>query len=607
MNQEKIKDRIFRRAAKLWGYNELEADSSFDPIVGLMLSATASELEKLGFELESSRARITERVLEVLFPEEVSGVMPSRSVLQIFPLENGTRLSLHDHFKIDQKASQGLNRSEAPGKDIYFCPTIEAHLTTARVEYLAHGKVMKMQETSFSTAVLEKSESHMPAGEIWVGIRSSDSGSLDNMMFYIDLNNQYQKELFFHYINQVKVCYNNQEFELVKGYNVDQKPVDFSDVLMKNHLELDYIYQDVNAYYFSRFFTLKQKIEPAEKCQSGELFTRYFPDSKIAEDEDIIWLQFKFPETVEDEVLQNVSIILNCVPVVNIYNTKAYKRALGRLDILPIQSEDHFLALDYVSDDAGRRFDVKNYERERDSISAILRRGGVSRFDHRSASELLQYLLEVIKDETAAFSAIGGDLAREMLVQISQNMAALHQLAQEKNFSYIHNPYLMITGNTSRSETSYNISYWNTQAEEANHIRPGTLFAADQPGSLICERNSVMITSSWGGRKSLSPQDKILSFRTALLSRGRIVTPADIRELAMGHFKDTITDARVEKGTRKEVALKNGFSRTVDVHLFRNLSIGDIGEEEWKYSCESFLLKLENNSTHMLPYRIFEH
>ena len=94
MNQDRIKDRILRRAARMWGYSELEAETSFDPIVSLLLSASAAELEKLGFELESSRSRIIERVLEVMFPEEVSGVIPARTLLQVSPLENNAEVSL---------------------------------------------------------------------------------------------------------------------------------------------------------------------------------------------------------------------------------------------------------------------------------------------------------------------------------------------------------------------------------------------------------------------------------------------------------------------------------------------------------------------------------
>lgn len=606
MNQEKIKDRILRRAARLWGYNELMADSSFDPIVGLMLSATASELEKLGFELESSKARITERVLEVLFPEEVSGVMPSRSILQVCPVENGTRISLRDHFKMVNRAANGPNRYEDTEKDIYFCPTIEVFLTKASIEYVAHGKIIRDASHSFSGAVVEKSAVNLPAGELWIGIRNPDKEYLENLMLYIDINNPYQKESFSHYIKQFKLYLADKELELIEGYNAEERWVDLESILEKNYPELEYIYQEVNAYYFSRYFTIRSTIGPSGSS-NGELFERYFPESKLSEEEDLIWLRCKFPEVIEDDVLKNMSFIFNCVPVINIYNVKSYRRALGRLDILPMYSEDHFLALDYVSDDSGRRFDVKKYPSEGDGVSAVLRRGGVSRFDGREALELLKYIMEVIKDETAAFSAIGGDSARDLLVQINQNMAALHQLVGEKKKSYIHNPYLVITGNGLKPEGSYNLSYWNTQAEEANHIRPGTLFVTDLPGTLICEKNPVMITSSVGGRSCLTFQDKIREFRTALLSRGRIVTPADIKEFAMKNFKDAITDIKVEKGTKKGTALKEGFCRTIDIHLFRNPDIDKLDEDEWIYLRESFLLALEKKSVHMIPYRIFEH
>ena len=45
MNQDRIRDRILRRASRMWGYNESETENSFDPLVGLLISACASELE----------------------------------------------------------------------------------------------------------------------------------------------------------------------------------------------------------------------------------------------------------------------------------------------------------------------------------------------------------------------------------------------------------------------------------------------------------------------------------------------------------------------------------------------------------------------------------
>ena len=74
MKQDQIKNRMLKRASKMWGYSELESESAFDPVLELILSACASELEKLHFEQENSRTRITERILEVIFPDECANI-----------------------------------------------------------------------------------------------------------------------------------------------------------------------------------------------------------------------------------------------------------------------------------------------------------------------------------------------------------------------------------------------------------------------------------------------------------------------------------------------------------------------------------------------------
>lgn len=606
MNQERIKDRILRRAARLWGYNELEAETSFDPIVSLLLSATASELEKLGFELESSRSRIVERILEIMFPEEVSGVIPSRSLIQVFPLENQSAVSLYNNFKTSKRIHNVFNPVESGSKDVFFSPTIEAKLTTAKVEFIAYGNTLNRVESFFFTDLFSKGEQHIPSGEMWIGVRCPAKADVENLMFHIDINNNYQKELFFYYLKQAKIYFGEKEFSLKEGYNVDQENINLENIITKNYSDLEHIYTDVNQYYFGNFFTLEEKLSHADKPQNEELFAQYFKGNKLAEEDDMIWLKFKFSEAVVSEVLENVSVTLNCIPVVNVHNVTSYHRVTGRLNIIPIKSDDYFLDIDYVSDDRGRRFDLKNYAAETSGTSVVLRKGGVSRFDQRGASELLQYLLELIKDETAAFSGIGGDSAKETLRQISQNIAALHQLAKEKSFAQANNPYLVITADSQDSEIACNISYWLTHAEEGNDIKPATVLTVEGSNVSALDKTAVMIKASTGGRKSLSSQDKILEYRNSLLTRGRIVTVADIRIFGLNHFKNTLKDIEVSKGTKKEVSLKGGFSRTIDIFLIRNPEIKDsIKDSEWEYLCESFLLKLKNASANIYPYRIF--
>lgn len=605
MNQERIKDRILRRAARMWGYNELEAETSFDPVVGLLLSACAAELEKLSFELENSRSRIIERVLDVMFPEEVSGVIPARTLIQVAPLENNVKISRYESFKTSIRKQNIYNPAESTVKDLYFSPSIEVKLTTAIVKYFAYNDTLHCVESFFFDDVVGKADRHLPSGEVWLGIKSSQKEDLEDLMFFIDINNTYQKELFFYYLQQVKVYCGQNEYTLKPGYNEENEELNIDNIIAKNYSDLDCIYNEINQHYRSHFFTLRGKIS-FESQQKSELFDHYFPNHKVGEEDDLIWLKFCFSEAIVPDILQNVRFALNCVPVLNIRNIKMGRKITGRLNIISIEEEDHFLDLDHVSEESGRRLDLKNYEADNEEMTAVLRNGGVSRFDRRSASELLQYLLELIKDETAAFAGMGANAATEVLRQINQNVASLHQIAREKNFIQTNNPYLVISSGNAETETRCMISYWSTTSEEANNLKPASVLIAEGNGKSVLKERAVMIRTSVGGRKKLSPQDKILEYRNSLLTRGRIVTIADIRTFGMNHFKNLITEVEVRKGTKKEVSLKGGFSRTVDIFLTRNKDVVEIQDPEWNYLIESFLLKLQSMSANIYPYRVFE-
>ena len=607
MNQEQIKNRMIKRASRMWGYSELESESSFDPVLELLLSACASELEKLRFEQENSRTRITDRILEIIFPNQIVGVVPSQTLLQLTPVENNVQLSRYNHFKAIKKTQNIYDPTQVNTKDIYFSPTLEMKLTTAQVKYLLYGNKALQQESFFYQEEIARSERNIPSGEFWIGIHAPEVEKLEDLCFYIDVNNKEQKEFFTYYLQQVKVFSEGKEYELAEGYNTPTNSIEYENIISKNYTGIDAIYNEVNQFYQANFFTLKGTIYPKteeEKSVATTLLENYFLDHKFITEKDIIWLQFKFYEVITPKVLENVRIALNCVPAINIRNTEDYKRIKGQLTIYPITGEDSFLDIDYISDNYKKRYDVKNYLSD-DNISIVLRRGGVARFDERNALEHLQHLLGLIREETAAFSAIGNEYAiEEELKQIGQNLASIYQNIKEKNLSLNTNPYLIFSSNNREMDMNFTISYWHTAAEEGNDIKTGVLLDCDSENKTAISR-AITVRPSLGGRRGLTTSDKILEYRNALLSRGRIVTIADVKTFAKSHFKHTIKGLDVQKGTKKEISLKGGFKRTIDIYLNKNKEV-EVSETEWEYLKDSFLIKLEKSSTNIYPYRIFE-
>ena len=607
MNQEQIKNRMIKRASRMWGYSELESESSFDPVLELLLSACASELEKLRFEQENSRARITDRILEIIFPNQIVGVVPSQTLLQLTPVENNVQLSRYNHFKAIKKTQNIYDPTQVNTKDIYFSPTLEMKLTTAQVKYLLYGNKVLQQESFFYQEEIARSERNIPSGEFWIGIHAPGVEKLEDLCFYIDVNNKEQKEFFTYYLQQVKVFSEGKEYELVEGYNVPINSVEYENIITKNYTGIDAIYNEVNQFYQGNFFTLKGTLYPPqgeEKSVATTLLENYFFNHNFMTEKDIIWLQFKFYEVISPKVLENVRINLNCVPAINIRHTEDYKRIKGQLTLYPLMGEDSFLDIDYIADNHKKRYDVKNYLSD-DNISIVLRRGGVARFDERNALEHLQHLLSLIREETAAFSAIGNEYAiEEELKQIGQNLASIYQNIKEKNLSLNTNPYLIFSSNNREMDMNFTISYWHTAAEEGNDIKTGVLLDCDSENKTAISR-AITVRPSLGGRRGLTTSDKILEYRNALLSRGRIVTIADVKTFAKSHFKHTIKGLDVQKGTKKEISLKGGFKRTIDIYLNKNKEV-EVSETEWGSLKDSFLIKLEKSSTNIYPYRIFE-
>ena len=608
MKQEQIKNRMLKRASKMWGYSELESENAFDPVLELLLSACASELEKLRFEQENSRARITERLLEVIFPDEVTGITPSQTLLQLTPIENNVQISRYSHFKAVKRIQNLYDPTQVKTMDIFFSPTLEMKLTTAQVKYLVFGNKILQQESFFYQEEVDQSDRNIPSGEFWVGLHAPEVEKLEDLCFYIDINNKEQKEFFNYYLQQVKVFCGEKEYELVEGYNVPINSIEYEDIISKNYTNVEAIYNEVNQFYQGNFFTLKGNIYPER--EKNEYITSFieenFSNHRIATEKDIVWLRFKFYEVITPKILENIRIALNCIPVVNMYNTKKTKRIKGQLTIYPIIGDNTFLDIDYISDDDGKRYEVKNYQKDsEDNISFVLRRGGVARFDERSALDHLQHTLRLIRDETASFSAIGNDFAIDAeLRQIGQNLASIYQNIKKRSLSLNTNPFLIISSMNKELDMSFTFSYWHTAGEEGNDIKTGVSLECDKSNKTAI-KSAITVKPSLGGKRGLSTADKILEYRNALLSRGRIVTIADVKTFAKSHFKHTIKGLEVQKGTKKEVSLKGGFKRTIDIYLNKNKEV-EVSETEWEYLKDSFLIKLEKASTNIYPYRIFE-
>lgn len=609
MRQERIKDRVLKRAARSWGFSDVEMETSFDPVVSMMLNALSYELEKIAHELEDSKTRVVERVLEIMFPEVTSGAKPARAILHALPIENNIKVSLQNQMTASRRIHNIYNPLAPITKEIALAPTLEVKLSACEVKYIAYERNLYQISNLFYKDVVRDYNHTLPSGEIVLGIELSDEKvlELEDLMLYIDIKNTHQKEMFHYYLKQMKCFLDNEEIQVEEGYNVPLNNLNIEGIINHNYSNLSEVMQEVNEFYFDNFYTLKGILKYKNIKEYAPEY-KPFEEAINKSDKSVIWIKMVFPESLVPQIIDNVSFTANCVPVINKKKHALTKTLDTFLSYIALDTKnDIFLDIDTVVDGLNKRYEIKEFkEGILEEGSAVLRTGGVSRFDSRTASELLQNVLDLLKDESSSFAGLGKDFMNSSLIEINQLLASVEQQAKESSFSKSNDPYLMIKPKADESiGKSFKISYWSTCAEEGNDIKAGTVLECKDDLFFVSQTTTLM-TNTVGGLNKQNNKDRILAYRNALLTRGRIVTFADIKAFGFNHFKSSIKDIRIEKGTRKEISVKAGFSRTVDIFIATNPEEKQhLSNSEWEYLCDSFMRNLKNKSSNVFPYRIF--
>lgn len=608
--QERIKDRILRRASAFWGYTDTELETSFDPIVSLLLDACSSELEKLSAELNNSRTRVVERLLEIMSPESKTGTLPAHSIFHVKPIENNFKVSYNHQFDYEKLIPNIYDPLNPLQKKIFLGPTSEFILANADLSYMVFGDGMYSMTRSIHKDLISKGTKHLKPATMWLGITCDEHiESLEKLMFFTNLKNIHQRDIFYHYLRHAKIYLGDKEIPFKEGYNSENSDLDIEAIVNKNYNQINQHYLDVNKFYHNQFFHLTENIVIDQRAFEMPMeFQESFNSEKLKEIDNVMWIRIEFPEAMINEVLENAMFYINSFPVINKQLISVSQSVDPFINYIPLKTDDSFLDIKEITDTKGYKYHVKNFvDGNLNSGDATLRNSGVVRFDERNASEIIQYLLEVIKDERASFSMISGDFVQNTIKQMNQQIATLEQEVKKQKFESTNYPYVIIkTKNEGKNIIGnlFTITYWVTTGEYGNDVKPGTKFKPITANDYF-EESSYLLLTSVGGKSRLPTQEKILAYRESLLTRGRVVTIADIKVFCQNHFKHSIVSVDVKKGTKKNASTNKGFERTIDIILERDYKKDlPIAEYEWQYLCDNLMHKLKNVSSNIYPYNL---
>ncbi len=601
---EEIRNRMVRKSASLWGVPINEIEMSFDPIVTLLISACAFEIEKLSREIGESQTRITEKLIQLMTPEMVYGPKPAHSILYTLPVEQ-RNLVKPEHVFFHKKKIPWKNAS-VRYRNVYFSSIKDFVLVNAEVKYIASGDSFRgVGDKLYPEELMSDNVGDsLPSSTLYIGITSEfDELDLNNLSFFFDISKTLGKELFFHHLKNSRWSQAENDIPVVPGFytaKVARKIVldsMFEDVANKS----SNIVQQITQYYNKNYCTVYtgKKKHPLEASEFNEI-TDIINVNGINVENGVRWIKLEFPTIVTNDMLSQVTCAINTFPVISralnefTYNLKKY------INIIPIVTDDHFLDINAIANVDGDEYTEKSGRlTDTDKGVFMIRNDNVGKLDHRKAREYLLHLIELLKDESASFSLFNKDFLQTNLKQLNQLIALLEKNVLEVIEKPMETSYVMVR--PYRKKEKLLVSYWTTSGELGNGIKSGSEVEIYR-GAGVKQKSSFLLRTTFGGRDEMSLEERNNAYRRSLLSRNRIVTKEDVKALCYEIYGGKIAAVHVENGYHKDQSRNRGLVQCIDIVI--TPSTKKVEEHEWDLLNSNLLLFLEKNSTNVFPYKI---
>lgn len=603
-------------AARFWGLPDTDTEANFDPLVALLMGACAAELEKINGEIENSRSRVLERLVQLLSPEALTGVLPAHAIAYALPADPLAHTGPEDQFYISKRFAPLQDEEKAVWKDIYFSPVGTFTLHKATVKYKAAGNKIILTDKSISNQqpLNTKDGKGFSANHLWLGIETKLL-KLDGLRFYFDPIHQSHKKHFFNQLPKAEWVIDTQKINHEAGYPLKKNAANYFDidaVLNRDISATEKSDDHIHQTYLHHFITLadagNKTAKSFDKPGVPAIIRDVFDEKELAkmQAETLHWVCIQFPEDIGGDILEEVIVSANCFPVVNRHLLDINYRLKEFINIIPLLSEESFLDIYHIADEQGATLHLRKDNDTENDFSVLLRYGGVGRFDSREAAETVDKLVHLLREETAAFSILGNDFLQNEMTTLQQTINKLEQQITNKQLLKGNTPYLVINNKKKDARQTVYVKFWSSNGADANLIKaetPLSVYSSSQFESGAAK----LVTTMQGGRNKLSDAEKVLAYKSALLSKQKLVTNEDIAAFCKLRLAFTGAELQIRKGMDVMAGQWNGLTRTLDVTIL--LSQKDLSKLQEKGTIEfwqnDLQTAIDQHSNFFMPVRVF--
>ncbi len=598
--KEDIKNRMLRKAAELWGVPANEIKESADPLIHLLLSACASEIEQLSGEISESQDQITERLIQLLTPDTVFDTKPAHAIAYADCL--APKVKMDASYSL--YAKKEIEDTQAV-ENIHFSPTQLTNLVAAKIKYMILGnKAYEFldRKSKDIVQIFNEKESVKPS-TLYLAIESDlDEIPLDQMAVYFEYLGVEEKELFYYHLKNAVWSTADHTIETIQG---------FQQVQAKNEVNLDVVFggtptktstliNEINAYYNKFYITLQSKDIPLEASSFPEIES-LLAKEKIELPSDLRWLKIEFPTVVRNSMLSRLFCTFNTFPVVNRKKEHFAYQVKKMFSIIPIISEALFLDIKSIRNTEGDTYKLQHTNAEfSEKGTYVLRSKNVAPIDSQNAKDYLVRLIELLKSESAAFSFMEQDFLSENVETLNQTISKIEQKLSEVSIQNKHTNYISIK--PYKEAENILVEYWTSSGVFANTIKTGTQLQIYE-GYDINPNTTYLVTPTFGGQNKLSREQCLNAYRSSTLSHGRIITKQDIIALCHDLYQDKIETVEVRKGTLKDYSFSKGLVQCMEIILIPSEN-NPVEDYEWDYLNDNLMTILGEQSMNIYPFKI---
>ena len=559
------KERMLKHIAMLWGTKNIDA---LDPLVRIMIEALSGELRKTYNSIQSFEKRMLERFALLMTPGVLSTPYCAHAIAQAFPVEATEILRSLDPFFYAKK----MNKDQKI-QQIHFSPIADVRIFDVAIKHLVIGNTAwtlddQQQKMSYTNMLHHSRKS----SSIWLGIRvNPEIETLKGLSFFFEQINATSNYQIRQLLSSSEWYIADKKINMRMGRMGEESaeiPTVFSDMETMNIIE-----KEISHVYDSSFISIADdtiRLKDIRTEKYPDAFKLLFLDQDLQEfNKELVWINITSDYFVHHKNMSDIQISLNVFPVLNRRSVNQMYRFKNNSNNIPLRTAENefFMSIHSVEDDFARKYKeialVENTEWTDQNYT--VRKGGMERMDARDAKEYLEFVIELMRDESATFASFGIDSIANSLKELNQLTEQLNQRVARKN-DYVDTSSYLILGNPKNDQT-YFIDYWTTNSIHANGIPAGSILET-YAGSKFLSGSISLRTTTLGGKLPLNPARHIDAYKYATLSHNKLITVEDIKACCLHEMGDKIDrHVEVRKGLMVSPDPKQGLIRCVEVLL----------------------------------------